>query len=601
MTSQKISTEGIEYIPIKVTSGVILKIGAGIYSSAAGALKELVSNSYDADATHVLISTDYPNFNEIKIVDDGSGMTVERFRIAMLNIGSSLKGSLQENQETEKFKRPIIGRLGIGLMALSQVCDEAIIESQLAGSNQKFIAKIDFSDFKRREQKQQRIANLDVLLNKYGSVKELDNKILHEKDNDKLVELKTAKKLMAEIEKSLSKESKKDKNAVGDEHLGYCTIYPSLPAVDGEHGTTITLNNIDFGVKKLLKDVDRSMDVLPERHRKKGYGWDTFREEVNKLEWNDLCEKLRNSNYSYQELPQYHHFLWELSTMTNIPYLINGPISIDKKILSRKKKEIEDFNFTLIVDNKILYKPILLPPGNLGDFKDIKESLDYYIETVNFDKVVDKERLSFSGYIYWQRKQVVPAAIRGIQIYIRNIGIGPYDSSLMNFSKVNPTSRAGQISGEIYVEYGLDRALNVDRNSFRETDAHYLALQQYIWKLLGSTSQTDGILGRSVQAYFLRKEIVDQLREEERRLSLTELINKDDDDIKITFKNKESDRPYQIKNNEIILFSNSPAWPKSRDEKHFAQKMITLIKAALLSGASADEILELIEDSLLRK
>src|SRR5437764_6722230 len=79
------------YVPIKVTTGILFHIGAGIYQSIAGALKELVSNSYDADATEVLISMDYPDFAQIKIVDNGSGMTKARFRQAMAAVGSSLK------------------------------------------------------------------------------------------------------------------------------------------------------------------------------------------------------------------------------------------------------------------------------------------------------------------------------------------------------------------------------------------------------------------------------------------------------------------------------------------------------------------------------
>src|SRR2546423_1362303 len=103
----------IEYVPIKVTTGILFHIGAGIYQSIAGALKELVANSYDADATEVLISTDYPNFMQIKVVDNGSGMTKTRFRQAMATVGSSLKMILDPARQTPKYSRPIIGKLGI--------------------------------------------------------------------------------------------------------------------------------------------------------------------------------------------------------------------------------------------------------------------------------------------------------------------------------------------------------------------------------------------------------------------------------------------------------------------------------------------------------
>jgi len=75
-----------EQIPLKVTSGILLHIGAGIYNSVAGAIKELVSNSFDADATRVVISTGYPRFEQIRVVDNGLGMTPAYFAEAMQSI-----------------------------------------------------------------------------------------------------------------------------------------------------------------------------------------------------------------------------------------------------------------------------------------------------------------------------------------------------------------------------------------------------------------------------------------------------------------------------------------------------------------------------------
>ncbi|MGB0386375.1 MAG: ATP-binding protein [Ardenticatenaceae bacterium] len=71
--SQNHEEKLFEYIPLKVSAGVLLQIGAGIYSSVAAAFKELVSNAFDADASELTISTDVPRFEEMKIVDDGPG------------------------------------------------------------------------------------------------------------------------------------------------------------------------------------------------------------------------------------------------------------------------------------------------------------------------------------------------------------------------------------------------------------------------------------------------------------------------------------------------------------------------------------------------
>jgi len=64
---EQLRGRSFEQIPLKVTSGVLLYIGAGIYNSVAGAIKELVSNSFDADATRVVISMDYPRFRPVQL------------------------------------------------------------------------------------------------------------------------------------------------------------------------------------------------------------------------------------------------------------------------------------------------------------------------------------------------------------------------------------------------------------------------------------------------------------------------------------------------------------------------------------------------------
>jgi len=68
------------------------------------------------------------------------------------------------------------------------------------------------------------------------------------------------------------------------------------------------------------------------------------------------------------------------------------------------------------------------------------------------------------------------------------VGIGVFDKSLLNYPiRVGPMG--GGICGEIYVEHGLEHALNIDRNSFRETDPHFLALQDKLFDELGLSRQ----------------------------------------------------------------------------------------------------------------
>ena len=55
--------------------GTITGIGRitdGIYRQPASALRELITNAYDADATNVYVETDWPRFSRISVRDDGT-------------------------------------------------------------------------------------------------------------------------------------------------------------------------------------------------------------------------------------------------------------------------------------------------------------------------------------------------------------------------------------------------------------------------------------------------------------------------------------------------------------------------------------------------
>src|ERR1700691_1536089 len=77
---------------------VLARITDGIYRQPASALRELISNSYDADATEVVIHTDAPRFKEISVRDDGSGLTPEILEHLVRHIGGSAKRSEEGRQ-----------------------------------------------------------------------------------------------------------------------------------------------------------------------------------------------------------------------------------------------------------------------------------------------------------------------------------------------------------------------------------------------------------------------------------------------------------------------------------------------------------------------
>src|SRR5215212_5311184 len=103
---------------IVVHEKALAHLSRGLYRSPASALRELVSNAWDANASEVRIGTNYPLFYQLSVVDNGDGFTRKDFEQIMGGgIGNSAKRS-----ETEKIKndRPIIGRLGIGMLGIAQ-------------------------------------------------------------------------------------------------------------------------------------------------------------------------------------------------------------------------------------------------------------------------------------------------------------------------------------------------------------------------------------------------------------------------------------------------------------------------------------------------
>ena len=101
------------HIDVELSYKIIELFSAGLYSSPNKAFEELVTNSYDADASHVGVGvpTDIVNDDFLWVLDNGSGMDSAGLR-DLWKIGESAKRTGQN-----KAKRTQIGRFGIGKLA----------------------------------------------------------------------------------------------------------------------------------------------------------------------------------------------------------------------------------------------------------------------------------------------------------------------------------------------------------------------------------------------------------------------------------------------------------------------------------------------------
>ena len=105
------------------------------------ALREVVSNAYDADATTVGIDIDLKK-EEVLIIDDGNGMTKDEFDFYL-----RIAGEKRGKRETPKFGRKRIGQFGVGFLAILPFCETLQISSTVENSEEVFTASIPASKF----------------------------------------------------------------------------------------------------------------------------------------------------------------------------------------------------------------------------------------------------------------------------------------------------------------------------------------------------------------------------------------------------------------------------------------------------------------------
>src|SRR3954471_15741161 len=93
---------------IRVHEKVLGHLSRGLYRSPASAIRELVSNAWDANARTIHINTNYPNFLRLTVQDDGDGFTRETFDGLM----SGGIGNSDKRARTKPLinNRPVIGR-----------------------------------------------------------------------------------------------------------------------------------------------------------------------------------------------------------------------------------------------------------------------------------------------------------------------------------------------------------------------------------------------------------------------------------------------------------------------------------------------------------
>lgn len=121
----------VDQISVEISFQIIGLFSEGLYSSPSKALEELVSNSFDADATqtHVILPADLeaPG-SAIVVLDNGTGMDDKALKVHWI-VGDSVK----RRNRTTRFGRRTIGKFGIGKLAAYVLGDRLTHISKSSG------------------------------------------------------------------------------------------------------------------------------------------------------------------------------------------------------------------------------------------------------------------------------------------------------------------------------------------------------------------------------------------------------------------------------------------------------------------------------------
>lgn len=114
-------------------------LGIKMYATLPPVIAEIVSNSFDAEAEKVEIWLhDTKEEKEIKIVDDGHGMTFDEINTNFLKIGRNRRDET-DSQKSKNGKRTVIGKKGIGKLSIFGISKRIQIVTICKGVKNEFI------------------------------------------------------------------------------------------------------------------------------------------------------------------------------------------------------------------------------------------------------------------------------------------------------------------------------------------------------------------------------------------------------------------------------------------------------------------------------
>lgn len=121
---------------LNVDPRILELLGPNLYTNIYYVLAELISNAYDADAKNVYIIS---NMDDIRVEDDGHGMSYEAGDIARYLNVAGVSRTTEEESHTKSGMRRKMGRKGVGKLAALSVSENVDVLTVANGERSGFV------------------------------------------------------------------------------------------------------------------------------------------------------------------------------------------------------------------------------------------------------------------------------------------------------------------------------------------------------------------------------------------------------------------------------------------------------------------------------
>lgn len=515
----KASRDSKSVVPtiLKTDDRVIARVTDGIYRQPGSALRELISNAYDADATRVVIKTDAPRFSRLTVEDNGHGMSPDALAHLLHHIGGSAKRSsdgakLGVTQADDPLRSPggrrLIGKIGIGLFSVSQLTHAFQIITKEKGDAFRTIATVALKQYADESH----VAGQDGDKIETGRVNVWREKASDKDSHGTTIALTSIRPQARDTLRSREIWAVIEQNEKAGPDDEKQALDPPLFHI-GRLDSAEDLMRLEPGSSKPGEPAFQSLPWKPSDAPDKAF------KKLVEAVWKQVDES--NPNPQLERIFDYYlRMIWQLSLAVPLPYLdehlfdlklhgsadvfllANTPkgsastVALKRNSTLRDELELKDpvdqaKKFDVFVDGLQLFRPIRF--AGLPTTKHALKKPLIFIgkcreEFSKLPRELSGGPLSFEAYLFWTPK-VAPTEHRGSLIRIHGSSGTLFDPTFMRY-QVSETTRLGQITCEVFVSEGLDSALNIDRESFNYAHPHSVFITKWLHSALRQLATT---------------------------------------------------------------------------------------------------------------